>query len=66
MAARLASGTGNAFSVTPLDFGKDGLLTGLGFSVDWDRRVAIRLDYSGDYSSRVTEQNFSGGVELKF
>jgi|GEM_PF-1632494 len=63
--AQLASVGGNSLSVTPLDFGRDGLLTGIGLSVIWTQ-WSVHLDYTGDYCDRVTQQSINGGVHVKF
>jgi uncharacterized protein with beta-barrel porin domain len=63
--ARLASAGGNVLSVTPVDFGSNGLLTGIGVSVAWTH-WSIHLDYAGDYCDRVTQQALNGGVHLRF
>ena len=64
--ARLASGAGDAFSVSPGDFGRDGLVTGIGVSAHWGSVVAFHVDYSGDYRALITEHIFDAGLHLKF
>ena len=54
VASQLATGTGTTLSVSPLDFGKDGFLLGLGVYCDLGKTFSIQIDYAGDYSARVT------------
>jgi outer membrane autotransporter protein len=65
--SRFASGAGDVFVVNGSRIGRDGLLVGAGFSVQFDERVSAYLFYDGELGRTNYETNsVSGGFSVAF
>lgn len=64
--ARLASAGSDLFSITTANYGKDGLLAGIGTSVNWGTAATVSVDYSADLRARLTEQILHAALHWNF
>ncbi|HSI14659.1 MAG TPA: autotransporter outer membrane beta-barrel domain-containing protein, partial [Chthoniobacter sp.] len=63
----LASGAGDAFSVSDTEIGRDSLLFGAGVAVLWNPRTSTYLYYDADLLKKeYNSQSVSGGLRLNF
>lgn len=63
----LASGAGDAFSVSDTQIGRDSLLFGAGVAVLWNPRTSTYLYYDADLLKKeYNSQSVSGGLRLNF
>jgi outer membrane autotransporter protein len=63
----LGSLGGGSFTVHGPEIGRDSLLIGAGFSIQWNERVSTYLYYDGDLGrENYTSHNVSGGVRVNF
>lgn len=64
--AQLASAGSDVFSIASGNYGRDGLLAGLGTSVNWGTGTTVTVDYSADLRARLTEQLLHAALHWKF
>ena len=65
--SRLASGAGDAFTVTGPEIGRDSMLLGAGFAVVWSDRVTSYVYYDGEFfRTNYDSSAVSGGFRITF
>jgi autotransporter-associated beta strand protein len=65
--ARFASGAGTSFSVSSPTIGRDSLLLGAGFAVQWNDRISTYVYYDGELArTNYESNNVTAGVRITF